>query len=355
MTTTSDTPASAAEPQTDDELLVSVVIPCLNEEENITQVVTHALEVMAREGIAGEVVVADNASEDRSAELATAAQEGIKINVAIINNGYRGMVRQGQEFFYERRYMATPMRSPDFVKLAEAYGLTGIRVSSRSEVEPAIRRAEEDDQAVVIDFRVEQEIEEGMGIFRMRRASRNGQRILPKERALVWHDIGKVLILGQDPYHNEGQANGLCFSVRPPTRPPPSLRNIFRELESDLGIPAPKHGDLTAWAHQGVLLLNTVLTVEAHKAASHAGKGWERFTDAVIEALNRRNVPLVFCFWGAHARKKVCLIDTARHPVVQAAHPSPLSQKKFLGSRPFSTINAALVSKGLTAVEWRIH
>ncbi len=164
----------------------------------------------------------------------------------------------------------------------------------------------------------------------------------------------RVLLLGQDPYHDYGQAHGLCFSVKPPTKPPPSLRNIFKELETDLGIPGPGHGDLTEWGHRGVLLLNTVLTVQAHKAASHAGKGWEVFTDAIIGALSARRSPLVFCLWGGHARKKAKLIDTDRHAVVQGAHPSPLSQKAFLGSKPFSAINAALVSKGQPPIDWRL-
>ncbi len=171
---------------------------------------------------------------------------------------------------------------------------------------------------------------------------------------LVSFDAVRVLILGQDPYHDDGQAHGLCFSVKPPTKPPPSLRNIFKELHSDLGIPPPDHGDLTAWALRGVLLLNTVLTVEAHKAASHAGKGWETFTDAIITALNLRPDPVVFCLWGGHARKKVVLIDQQRHAVIQGAHPSPLSQKKFLGSRPFSAINAALTAQNRLPLDWTL-
>lgn len=164
----------------------------------------------------------------------------------------------------------------------------------------------------------------------------------------------KVLLLGQDPYHDHGQAHGLCFSVKPPTRPPPSLKNIFRELETDLGIPAPGHGDLSAWARQGVLLLNAVLTVRAHTANSHKDRGWERFTDAVIAQIDQGPRPVVFCLWGNAARKKARLIDTTRHRVVEGAHPSPLSQKKFFGSRPFSAMNAALAELGHAPIDWRL-
>jgi uracil-DNA glycosylase len=166
----------------------------------------------------------------------------------------------------------------------------------------------------------------------------------------------KVLLLGQDPYHDHGQAHGLCFSVLPPTRPPPSLKNIFRELKSDLGIDVPEGvGDLTAWGRQGVLLLNAVLTVAAHEAASHKKKGWETFSDAIINAVNDSAQPVVFCLWGAHAQKKAKLVDASRHVVIEGAHPSPLSVKKFFGSRPFSKINAALVAKGRTPVDWSLR
>jgi len=164
----------------------------------------------------------------------------------------------------------------------------------------------------------------------------------------------KVLLLGQDPYHDDGQAHGLCFSVKPPTPPPPSLRNVFRELRDDLGIPIPRHGDLTAWARQGVLLLNAVLTVAAHEPGSHRGRGWETFTDAVIGAVNASPSPVVFCLWGAWARKKASLVDTRRHVVIEAAHPSPLSAKKFLGSRPFSRIDRALAAAGRPPIDWRL-
>jgi uracil-DNA glycosylase len=168
-------------------------------------------------------------------------------------------------------------------------------------------------------------------------------------------DSVKVLLLGQDPYHDDGQAHGLCFSVRPPTRPPPSLKNIFRELKADLGVEVPEGvGDLTAWAEQGVLLLNTVLTVVAHEPASHKNKGWEMFTDAVITKVNENPQRVVFCLWGAHAQKKAKLVDTSRHVVIESAHPSPLSVKKFVGTRPFSKINAALIEGGRTPIDWSL-
>ena len=165
----------------------------------------------------------------------------------------------------------------------------------------------------------------------------------------------KVLILGQDPYHGPGQAHGLCFSVRPGTQIPPSLRNIFSELHTDLGIDAPPDGDLTPWARQGVLLLNATLTVRAHQAASHRGHGWERFTDQVIRAVDRRSDTVVFILWGSSARAKSALIDTTRHVVIESPHPSPLSAHRgFFGSRPFSRANAALVAAGREPVDWRL-
>ena len=166
----------------------------------------------------------------------------------------------------------------------------------------------------------------------------------------------KVLILGQDPYHGPGQAHGLCFSVRPGVAIPPSLRNIFTELESDVGVPRPKHGCLNAWTEQGVLLLNTTLTVRAHQAASHQRKGWETFTDQVIRAVDAKSEPVVFMLWGAAARKKKELIDTTRHTVIESVHPSPLSAHNgFFGSRPFSQANAALVAAGQTPVDWSLR
>ena len=165
----------------------------------------------------------------------------------------------------------------------------------------------------------------------------------------------KVLILGQDPYHGPGQAHGLCFSVRPGTTLPPSLRNIHKELAGDLGIPPPRTGDLTPWARQGVLLLNTTLTVRGGQAGSHQGRGWETFTDQVIEAVSAKEDTVVFILWGAHARKKKALIDTRRHVVIESAHPSPLSAHNgFFGSRPFSRANAALEAAGRESVDWRL-
>lgn len=164
----------------------------------------------------------------------------------------------------------------------------------------------------------------------------------------------RVLILGQDPYHGDGQAHGMCFSVRPGTKTPPSLRNVFKELRSDLGHPVPDNGYLMPWAQQGVLLLNAVLTVRAHEANSHRNQGWERFTDAVISTLSARETPVVFVLWGAYARKKTALIDTVRHTVVEGAHPSPLSARKFFDTRPFSQIDTALREYGHTPVDWRI-
>jgi uracil-DNA glycosylase len=164
-----------------------------------------------------------------------------------------------------------------------------------------------------------------------------------------------VLILGQDPYHEVGQAHGLCFSVRPDVAIPPSLQNIYKELHDDLGCTIPNNGCLTPWAEQGVLLLNAVLTVRAHQANSHQGKGWENFTDAMIRAVNDKPERVVFVLWGAYARKKAPLINTALHVIIQSAHPSPLSAANgFFGSRPFSKINAALREAGRPEIDWQI-
>jgi uracil-DNA glycosylase len=172
-------------------------------------------------------------------------------------------------------------------------------------------------------------------------------------------DQVRVVILGQDPYHGEGQAHGLCFSVQPDVRIPPSLRNIYKEMESDLGIPPARHGFLEHWAQQGVLLLNAVLTVRMGAAASHQGQGWERFTDAVIRLVAARAEPTVFLLWGAHAQKKAAFVqDVAhggRHLVLKSAHPSPLSAHAgFLGSRPFSQANAFLVAHGRAPIDWAL-
>ncbi|MBM3963376.1 MAG: uracil-DNA glycosylase [Deltaproteobacteria bacterium] len=163
----------------------------------------------------------------------------------------------------------------------------------------------------------------------------------------------KVVLVGQDPYHGDGQAHGLCFSVRPGTKKPPSLKNVFAELKRDLDVYEPAEGDLTGWARRGVLLLNTVLTVRAHEAHSHKGRGWEELTDAALRAVSARERPAVFCLWGNHAQKKAALVDARRHGVVLGAHPSPLSVAKFRGSRPFSAINRALQERGVDPLDWR--
>ena len=165
----------------------------------------------------------------------------------------------------------------------------------------------------------------------------------------------KVVILGQDPYHGPGQAHGLAFSVRPKIQIPPSLRNIHQELHSDLGLTIPDHGSLAAWARQGVLLLNTSLTVRAGQAGSHSGKGWETFTDRVIDVAAARPEPLAFVLWGNHARRKRDRIDTNRHVVLESPHPSPFSARNgFFGSRPFSATNEALERLGCQPVDWSL-
>ncbi len=167
-------------------------------------------------------------------------------------------------------------------------------------------------------------------------------------------DKVKLVIIGQDPYHDDGQAHGMCFSVRPGVKPPPSLVNMFKELKDDLGCKIPNNGYLEPWAKQGVLLLNAVLTVRAHEANSHKDKGWEKFTDAVINALNEHHDAIVFLLWGAYAQKKGKLIDTKKHRVISGAHPSPLSVKKFMGSKPYSAVNKALRELGKGEIDWQI-
>ncbi len=165
----------------------------------------------------------------------------------------------------------------------------------------------------------------------------------------------RVVILGQDPYHGPRQAHGLCFSVRPGVRIPPSLANIHKELHDDLGLPIPDHGSLEAWARHGVLLLNATLTVRAGQAASHQKHGWETFTDHIIEVVNDKPEPVVFLLWGNSARRKRSLIDTTRHIVIESAHPSPLSAHNgFFGSKPFSRANAALVAAGREPIDWNL-
>lgn len=163
----------------------------------------------------------------------------------------------------------------------------------------------------------------------------------------------RVLILGQDPYHKPGQAHGLSFSVRPGVPIPPSLRNVFKELRDDLSIEPPATGDLTRWAGHGVLLLNAVLTVRAASPGSHAGQGWEHFTDAAIMALNARPERVVFVLWGSYARKKAALVTADQHVVLEAGHPSPMNPRGFLGCRAFSAANAALEAAGRPPVDWR--
>ncbi len=168
-------------------------------------------------------------------------------------------------------------------------------------------------------------------------------------------DQVRVVILGQDPYHGAGQAHGLCFSVQNGVRPPPSLLNIFKELKSDLGVEPPPHGNLQSWAQQGVLLLNSVLTVEATQAASHAGKGWEKFTDAVIREVNALPHAVVFILWGNYAQKKAAFVDSAKHLVIKSAHPSPLSAHNgFFGSQPFSKTNEFLKAQSQKPIEWKL-
>lgn len=165
----------------------------------------------------------------------------------------------------------------------------------------------------------------------------------------------KVVILGQDPYHGEGQAHGLCFSVRLGTKVPPSLMNIHKELRDDVGMEPPEHGNLDAWARQGVLLLNATLTVRAGAAGSHQGKGWETFTDEVLRVVNEKAEHVVFVLWGNYARRKKQLIDGDRHTIIESAHPSPLSAHNgFLGSNPFSKINAALTAHQQPTIDWNL-
>jgi uracil-DNA glycosylase len=175
----------------------------------------------------------------------------------------------------------------------------------------------------------------------------NAFKVTPFERV-------KVLILGQDPYINAGQAHGLSFSVPMGVKPPPSLQNIYKELNADLGLPIPKHGNLTRWAEQGVLLLNATLTVRAHEAGSHQGQGWETFTDVALKLLDEREAPVVFVLWGRYARAKKELIGS-RHTIIESAHPSPMSAHQgFFGSRPFSKVNEALVGHGVSPIEWSL-
>ena len=193
----------------------------------------------------------------------------------------------------------------------------------------------------------------------------DGKAIYPKGseyfRALDLTPLDKVrvVILGQDPYHGPGQAHGLCFSVQPGVRPPPSLVNIYKELESDIGIQRPSHGFLESWAKQGVLLLNSVLTVQQAKAASHRGKGWEQFTDAIIRLVAAKDDPVVFLLWGSYAQKKAGFVESVeqggKHLILKGPHPSPLSAYKgFFGCQHFSKTNAFLSANGLTPIDWSL-
>ena len=192
-------------------------------------------------------------------------------------------------------------------------------------------------------------------------AERQSSQIFPAEadvfnafRFAPLDDV-KVVLLGQDPYPTPGHAHGLCFSVRPGVAIPASLRNIYQERQSDLGIPPAKHGYLASWATQGILMLNAVLTVRSGTPNSHANKGWEKFTDATLKAANAKSTPVVFVLWGGYAQKKRPLIDESRHSVIASVHPSPLSANAgFFGSKPFSKINALLTDKGLSPIDWTL-
>ena len=191
---------------------------------------------------------------------------------------------------------------------------------------------------------------------------RQGKRVFPASKHYFKaldetpFDQVKVVVLGQDPYHGDDQAHGLSFSVPAGIRPPPSLKNIFKEIKSDLGFDAPNHGCLESWSRQGVLLLNSVLTVERGKAASHQGKGWEQFTDQIIWNLNEHREGVVFMLWGAYAQKKGAFIDAERHCVLKAPHPSPLSAHRgFFGCKHFSQSNQYLQTQGIEAIDWQLE
>ena len=193
------------------------------------------------------------------------------------------------------------------------------------------------------------------------REKQNGKVIYPEGKdifnsmnAISFTDV-KVVIIGQDPYHGPGQAHGLCFSVKSGVKPPPSLVNIFKEMQADLGIPISRHGFLQSWAEQGVLLLNSVLTVEKGRPASHQGRGWERFTDRIIDCLNSECQGLVFLLWGSYAQKKAQLVDGSKHLVLKSAHPSPFSAHRgFFGNRHFSKTNRYLETQGKDPVQWKL-
>jgi len=214
-------------------------------------------------------------------------------------------------------------------------------------------------KARVGDWLQRPEMRELSAFLRQRKAA--GARIYPPGPDIFAafdatpFDAVKVVVLGQDPYHGPGQAHGLCFSVRPGVPVPPSLQNIYKEIHNDLGIAPPDHGCLLPWAHRGVLLLNAVLTVEEGRAGAHQGKGWEGFTDHVIDTLAREREHLVFLLWGSYAQAKGKIIDSRRHRILRAPHPSPLSAHRgFLGSGHFSAANQYLQQQGLGAIDWRL-
>ena len=214
-------------------------------------------------------------------------------------------------------------------------------------------------KARVGDYLQREEMQQLAGFLRERKAA--GARIFPPGPRIFGaleatpFDATRVVVLGQDPYHGAGQAHGLCFSVQPGVRVPPSLDNIFKELQNDLGVPPPNHGCLEGWAAQGVLLLNAVLTVEEGRAGAHAGKGWEGFTDHVVETLAREREGLVFLLWGSYAQKKGAMIYPRRHRVLRAPHPSPLSAHRgFLGCGHFSATNAWLSRRGQAPIDWAL-
>lgn len=199
-------------------------------------------------------------------------------------------------------------------------------------------------------------------LYKFVREEYNTKQIFPKADDIfnAFHFTSlsevKVVIIGQDPYHNVGQAHGLCFSVMPGVETPPSLVNIYKELQDDLGFEIPNNGYLEKWARQGVLMLNTVLTVRAHMANSHQNKGWEQFTDAVIRAVNELDKPVVFFLWGKPAQSKKVMLNNPKHLILEAPHPSPLSAYRgFLGSKPFSKANEFLVSQGEEPIDWKIN
>ncbi len=215
------------------------------------------------------------------------------------------------------------------------------------------------DWSDVIVSELEKEYFDALNVFL--NAEYMEQKIFPSREDIfnafhltAFRDV-KVVILGQDPYHGEGQAHGLCFSVQLGIKPPPSLVNIFKELREDVGVNVSGHGNLESWAKQGVFLLNTTLTVRSAQPLSHQGRGWEIFTDRVIDALGNREQPTVFILWGSHAQKKRKMIDETKHYVIASPHPSPLSSYRgFFGSKPFSRANEFLQSKGLKEVDWTL-